>query len=395
MRISFILLLAATLAACAPSASVATRTATPPLGVDSATTHQYADGVIHRRLVVQRAPWIIQVVEVDLRRRELAVRAEHAFGRLDGRERTSAIARRVAGDSLDVVAAVNADFFSLRTGEVTNNQVVEGRLVTGVARAGYGARPVRSHFAIDARGRPHIERFTLQAIVRLRGDSLPLAGINVPPVSQALVLRRWPAPDTLPTDSVGDVRALALVRVGHDTTAYLPSGAPVTSKEARLPRDGALLVAKGSAAPALERIAQSRDTVRVASTLVPTRGPLRTVVGGWPRLVTDGVVVGDTATEGAATSFIESRHPRTAVGYSRDGNTLYLVVVDGRQPRSAGMTIAELAQTMRALGAWNALNLDGGGSTTLVVRDSILNSPSDPTGERTVGNALLVVRKKK
>ena len=392
IRIPLASLLLAALVACTPSATVSTRAAAPPLGADSVRTQRYADGVLHRRLVVLREPWIIQVVEVDLRRPELSVRAEHAFGRLEGRERTSAIARRVAGDSLDVVVAVNADFFSLRTGEATNNQVVEGRLVTGIARAGYGARPVRSHFAVDACGRPIIERFTLQGAVHLRDDSLPLAGINLPPVNHALVLRRWPAPDTLPADSVGDVRALALLAVGNDTVKYVPSGAPVEAKAARLPSGGALLVARGSAVESLERIARSRDTVRVTSSLAPAHGALRTVVGGWARLVADGVVVGDTATEGAAKSFLESRHPRTAVGYSRDGNTLYLVVVDGRQQRSAGMTIAELARTMRALGAWNAVNLDGGGSTTLVVRDSILNSPSDAGGERTVGNALLVVR---
>jgi len=66
--------------------------------------------------------------------------------------------------------------------------------------------------------------------------------------------------------------------------------------------------------------------------------------------------------------------------------------VDGRQPeRSVGMTIAELAALLAELGAVEAINMDGGGSTTMVVRDKVVNSPSDPAGERAVGDALLVL----
>ncbi|HYD53714.1 MAG TPA: phosphodiester glycosidase family protein [Gemmatimonadaceae bacterium] len=384
---------AVALAAGGCAAPVVRPAAPPPLGADSVAVRDVAPGVVHRRLVVNGTPWIVHVVQVDLRDRRLALRAEHARGRLLGLERTSAIARRVAGDSLDVVAAINADFFT-RTGETVNNQVVEGRLVTGVGRAAYGARVVRSHFGVTRDGRPLIERFTLHAALhRAAGDSVTLAGINVPPVAHALVLRTWPAPDTLPTDSVGDVRALPLQAVDGDTVRWVALGTPLAAGAARLPRGGALLVARGRATPALERIAAG-DTMRVTRALVPSRGPLRSVVGGWPRLLAAGVVVGDTASEGAARGFVEARHPRTAIGVSRDSTTLYLVVVDGRQPRSAGMTIAEIATTMRALGAWDAINLDGGGSTTLVLRDSVVNSPSDAAGERAVGNALLLVRRR-
>ena len=89
--------------------------------------------------------------------------------------------------------------------------------------------------------------------------------------------------------------------------------------------------------------------------------------------------------------------PRTAVGYSKNGRTLYLVVVDGRQPfYSEGMTVRELAALMRSLGAQYAMNLDGGGSSTMVVegRDGkprVLNSPIDnyiPGRERPVANHL-------
>jgi exopolysaccharide biosynthesis protein len=92
--------------------------------------------------------------------------------------------------------------------------------------------------------------------------------------------------------------------------------------------------------------------------------------------------------------FATLRHPRTAVGIDRNGTRLTLVVVDGRQPElSIGMSLAELSQEMVRLGCDSAINLDGGGSTTLVYRDSktshlaIMNSPSD-TRERAVADVL-------
>ena len=87
------------------------------------------------------------------------------------------------------------------------------------------------------------------------------------------------------------------------------------------------------------------------------------------------------------------RHPRTAVGFSRDRSTLYLLTVDGRTEKSVGMTVVELADLLRRLGAWQAMNFDGGGSATMVIDGLLANVPSDPTGERAVGNALFVVKK--
>ncbi len=78
-----------------------------------------------------------------------------------------------------------------------------------------------------------------------------------------------------------------------------------------------------------------------------------------------------------------ARHPRSAVGLSADGRTLLIVAVDGRQEHSRGVTLEELGQLMQTLGASHALNLDGGGSTALVVKDpgtgvfAIANQPSD------------------
>jgi len=89
-------------------------------------------------------------------------------------------------------------------------------------------------------------------------------------------------------------------------------------------------------------------------------------------------------------AFRNTRHPRTAVGVRPDG-VIVLVTVDGRQPlHSVGMSIAELTALMIELGCAEAINLDGGGSTTMVIRDKIVNRPSDAAGERPVSDALLV-----
>jgi exopolysaccharide biosynthesis protein len=119
-------------------------------------------------------------------------------------------------------------------------------------------------------------------------------------------------------------------------------------------------------------------------------------VGGWPQIVRDGASIAHLAPEeeGTISRNAEVRHPRSAVGFSRDSTTLWLVTVDGRSKVSAGMTLVELAALMRELGAWHAMNFDGGGSTTMVIGGRIVNSPSDPLGEREVGNALVLLRRK-
>jgi exopolysaccharide biosynthesis protein len=115
-------------------------------------------------------------------------------------------------------------------------------------------------------------------------------------------------------------------------------------------------------------------------------------VGGYPELLDGGARVGDLAVS-ERPAFAASRHPRTAVAWDADEGRLWLVVVDGRRPpHSLGMTLPELATLLEALGAEEGLNLDGGGSSVMVVLGTPRNRPSDETGERPVVNALALVR---
>jgi len=83
------------------------------------------------------------------------------------------------------------------------------------------------------------------------------------------------------------------------------------------------------------------------------------------------------------------RNPRTFAGTDARGRTLF-VTVDGRQLRELGLSIPETAAVARSLGMIEAINLDGGGSTAMVIRGSLISHPSDPTGERAVGDAIIV-----
>ncbi|MES2640619.1 MAG: phosphodiester glycosidase family protein [Myxococcota bacterium] len=109
-------------------------------------------------------------------------------------------------------------------------------------------------------------------------------------------------------------------------------------------------------------------------------------VAGRPQLVEDGEPTGDYDDP----SHCASLNPRSALGLSRDRQTLWLVVVDGRTSASVGVTCSELADVLDDLGAWTAFNLDGGGSSALWVDGGVVNDPSDGT-ERAVANHLAVV----
>ncbi len=117
-------------------------------------------------------------------------------------------------------------------------------------------------------------------------------------------------------------------------------------------------------------------------------------IGGGPRIVRDGQVSVENKVESIGDSFATARHPRTALGFSADSTTLFLFAVDGRQPGySVGMSLYELAGYMLKWGIWQGMNLDGGGSTTMVIGDNVANRPSDATGERPVSNSLMVISK--
>ncbi len=116
---------------------------------------------------------------------------------------------------------------------------------------------------------------------------------------------------------------------------------------------------------------------------------MRDAIGAGPALIMDGRIRITADEEVFFGTSIPRVHPRTAAGYTREGK-LILLVVDGRQPESRGVNLAQLATLMAELGCVEALNLDGGGSSTLVVAGTRLNRPAGGDVERQVMSALVV-----
>lgn len=163
-------------------------------------------------------------------------------------------------------------------------------------------------------------------------------------------------------------------------------------------------------APGGERIAQVgalaarrlAAAFKVDSSLLATYGERLSVINAGPSLVAGGDYVREDAQEGWSIDAIDNaahkllmhdwinrRNPRTAIGVRADGVTL-LVTVDGhRHGASVGLTVEELRQLLKSLGARDAVNLDGGGSTAMVVGNRLINHPSDAAGERKVGDAIV------
>lgn len=150
---------------------------------------------------------------------------------------------------------------------------------------------------------------------------------------------------------------------------------------------GFTLVGGGAARPYLEKIQRGEKAQLKVS--APGWEGVTTALGGGPGLVENGQV--RVTRENFRADVRVGRGPRTAIGIDKNGGYIILVV-DGRQGYySTGLTLTELAYTMQKFGAVDAINLDGGGSTAMVVRNRLINRPSDGF-ERSVSNALMVMR---
>jgi hypothetical protein len=152
-----------------------------------------------------------------------------------------------------------------------------------------------------------------------------------------------------------------------------------------LPPDRLILSIGPALAPKLPAM-KPGDTLTISTQLTPSLEQVRTAVGGHPILLKQGKCRTLPAGE-----LYNDRHPRTALGWNK--KFMYWCVVDGRRPDlSRGMTLTELSDLMLRLGCTEALNFDGGGSSTFWLSGQILNAPSDHR-ERSVANGLILLRK--
>jgi hypothetical protein len=344
-------------------------------------SRRVASGLHFRKVLDTRGPNRIFVLTVDLSR-PLTVDVALAGDQLGQRERTSSMARRHGA-----LAAVNGDFGSL-SNRPAFHFAMDGRLVSSSLAFGYNVA-VSFDEADVYLGHP---RFSLTATEAATGERwrvrrwndpvlgfgevggyTTLGGSLAPPPPYACSARLAPGPTSWTDGGRGVAWDLSVEQAGCLEAAPALQGGAVLSA---LP---------GSPEAETLRALRAGQPLRVTWSL-GWRGVLD-ALGGTPLLLQDGETV-----VGPCSAALCRRHPRTGVGVRADGRLL-LVVVDGRQPGySVGMTLVEFAELFRWLGAVDALNLDGGGSSTMVVRGRVRNRPCcDRSGERRVVNAFLVL----
>ena len=393
-------------AACAQPSSAPSPVSAPLrfLASDTVVVDTVAPGLVHYRVRRPTGPFTVQIVTVPLRSR-YALIAARAHDSLRGRERVTDIVRRRQERGERIRVALNADFFDLRggTGANENNQIVGGLVwkANPVTDSPFDTfRNSHSQFAMGANGRPYLDRFSYAGTLGGSCGRFALDGVNtVPRVSDALILFTNAYGDAPRRDSVHaprelPVRANTAAGPGIGALELTPDGLVTVGRSPGPAITGAraVLAAYGTASARLDSIARCSGSLRVTHAFRPDRGRLTMIVGGWPRVVQDGrnIAASADSVEGTFPRFSAERHPRSAIGFSRDSATVYLVAVDGRQETSDGMTLVELGDFLVGIGVYQGLNFDGGGSTALVIDGKLANKPSDAGGERAVGNAVLV-----
>jgi hypothetical protein len=356
-----------------------------------------------------RGPWHVDIVRID----------PHTFrGRLGAsygpdlyrRETTSALAQ-----ASGATVGVNGGFFVLdpaagAPGDPAGAGVYDGRVLSEPT----SGRPA---FVFHHGGAASVDRFRWAGRARVDGRVLTLDGLDrVPGLVRNCGGDATDTPTDVPLHDTTCTDDSELVGFTHEYDASTPSGDGRevlvdprhqvreirATRGAALPAGWTSLQATGDRTRDLDGVAVG-DRLDLDPSLVSSSGralrasPDLSVVNGGPLLVRDGreditqtqdgfVHPGDPS---FAYGWFVKRNPRTIAGVDGEGRTV-LVTVDGRSTTDLGLSAPEAADVAHSLGLVDAINLDGGGSTAMAVRGQVIGHPSDATGERPVGDALLV-----
>jgi len=362
-----------------------------PAHAETRRERMVAPGVRHLQIVRTLAEdgqaLVINVLEVERANPYLQIQVVLNGGQVCGLETVSAAAARVSTPERYAVAGINGDFYLLRPGPLQGDP-----LGLGVANGELFSSPyLRSAVVFTEEGAPHLEVFRAEAWLQaLDGEKYSIGGVNQAGTGNDLILY---TPSFNPTTHMPQpgmqVMVTEVALPFRPNISYVARIRAVVDglAEVVIPEDCLVFAGWGEAAEFLRRL-HVGEQVSFRFNIEPYLGPLAQALGGGPRLVRDGGVSVEAEAERISPAFVNDRHPRTALGYN--DQYLYWVTVDGRQPGySEGMTLPELAQLMVDLGCQQALNLDGGGSTTMWIRGEVVNRPSDGR-ERAVAESLLL-----
>ena len=346
-----------------------------------------------------RVPWSIHVVLVDRAQPDLVFRSWHAHGTALGLATMAEMIDNQEPEAGTPLAAVNGDFFQMppkaHPGDPRGLQIVDGEVISAPSGG--------VCFWLDATGQPHATNVASAFQVTWPdGTSTPL-GLNETRKTNGAVLF---TPSAGWSTLTRNARELVLEQAGEGPWLPVRVGEtiPARVREVRqtgntpLKPDLMVLSFHRRWSPQPAKVEPGEVLTLSLETEPDLRG-VQTALSGGPVLVRDYVAQPLPKAEKDKSGkppppeirTMRERHPRTAIGWN--DRYFYLVTVDGRQPRlSVGMTLDELARYMISLGCREAMNLDGGGSTTMWVGDGVVNSPSDGE-ERPVANGLILLRK--
>ncbi len=355
-------------------------------------TKQLADGVILTQTVKPSSthPLITNLLKIDPKAPGISIKTVLGQGRVfgkdatKGRETVSSIAKR-----LNAVAVVNAGYF-WQSGDPLNISIVDGELVSE-------PYPGRVVFGITRDGRFLFDTLTFDAkICTPDAKTISIRGLNRLCGKNDIVAytpRFFPS-----TCTTGQLTEAVIKCDSLPIKANTPiAGTVVETRPGTCDTpiaDGTIVVSgTGPSAQIIGEQLKPGMPVTIQFDLKPTStcGWENVVesAGGGPWLVRDGKVYVNAKEEGFQNDISVGSNPRTAIGITADGK-MVIATVDGRQSTSKGITLAQLADLMKAQGCVNAINFDGGGSTTMSTSFGVLNSPSGGT-ERPIADSLAVM----
>jgi exopolysaccharide biosynthesis protein len=330
-------------------------------------------------------PIKINLLRLDLTKLRLDV--VHALDAAIGLETTSSMATRHGA-----LAAINAGFFrldkSIFAGDAAGVLAINKELYS----ESYGGRVALMIGNNLDRTQVSIERTNVYDFIEIKGKTFD-AGRNRERKGNDLVLFASSFNYTTLTDNNG----IEFFIENNEVVKIIDQrGSNI------IPQDGYILSASGEMREELKNLIKLRTEINHFVKHSSPRNSITNsafrnvedIVGGVPQLIKNGKIEITWEQEKQTKSFVETRHPRTAVAKLKDGKFL-MATVDGRQKASIGMNLNELAALLLELGATDAMNLDGGGSTTMFLDGKIINTPSDKEGERRVSDAILVFPRKR
>ena len=329
---------------------------------------------------------------IDLSAPNVTLKAVSGTDRMTGSETVSNMARRKTAPGNRYFLGVNGDFW-MTSGYTSRGVSMVGTPISSSMAEGIIYRGRNNdgelQFTLDADEVPHMGYVNFGGtIVKNDGTSASIFGVNVDAGNNQITI--YNPTYYSGTNQTGDCAEVTVRYVeGDDSFAFgLPCqlqvvGTPSTAGDMDVPAEGLVLHGRGSTKDFIASL-QDGDilTMTLETKLNGVSITPREIISGQPWIVLNG----ETNPNGNP-----DVHPRTALGYSEDGQTAIFMVVDGRSSISDGVTTDALGDLMRYAGAYMAVNVDGGGSSTLYTSAlGIRNRPSDGS-ERADSNGIFAV----